>query len=126
MTDQPPHASHHCRHYSYADGPKCALKISLSAPGAARQCMPHPEFQNPNHTVCHKREEWSDEERDAWEKHASLAIARTMNVMRAMPKETGEGVFTCPNCENEVSWRRSSERSVMIVCATPNCARFMS
>lgn len=122
----PPHATEHCRHYSYRlpmtdpdSGPKCAAGCDLSAPGSTRACMPAPA------TTCASREEYSDDERRAWREYRDGGTVRLLAAMVAIPPmRARESVdVECPNCGGTLGAARTVRRAY-VECSTPHCVKF--
>ena len=120
----PLRATCHCRHYSYgrgdliADrGPCCAAGCDLSDPGASGACMPEPRAQ------CAKREEYTDDERDAWKAWSKAGMDRLGNAIAALPAPlaiNARGHITCPNCGGDLHYGRW-HRGAFVQCSTDNC-----
>jgi hypothetical protein len=122
-------ASHHCRHYSYDDGPQCARGVDLSGPGAAAPCMPDSKVA----VACNLREEHTDEERAAWEEWRNERAARMIKVLALIPGSSRDrknkpfwgqrGEFACPACpDGKVRWVRApSNGHVHAACTTEGC-----
>lgn len=125
MTDRPPHATHHCRHYSYRRatddwGAKCA------------QCMPRSE-PGPYVEPCAWREEWTDDERAAWKAWSDERAVRMLTIIAQIPGSSRDkktkpfwgksGEFPCPACKTgTVRWARASVNGHMrAACTTPDC-----
>lgn len=123
--DRPPRARQHCRHYSYETGlkgrgPLCALGIDLSGHGTAMACMPPGEYKR---GVCDRRSDWSDAERDAWDKFVGESTARLILAVAALPAPipiNTSGKVQCPNCKGQLHYARW-HRGAEIQCTTPNC-----
>jgi hypothetical protein len=124
---RPPHASEHCRHYSYKrpftlpdSGPCCALGIDLSAPGASFVCMPE---KGKIAQACQRREEYTDAERAAWQAAVAASAQRLGKAVQALPRAIplrSGGVIDCPNCDGKIRydrWHRGAE----LRCSTPYC-----
>lgn len=119
----PAHASDACRHYGYLPGleggPRCALGIDLSAPGASRPCWSSSKGQS----TCGQREEHTDAEKQAWEDASKASIMRLANAVSALPAPipVGETVsIECPNCVGRVHAVRTT-KGAFVECSTPNC-----
>lgn len=119
----PPIARQHCRHYSYETGleggPRCAVDVDLSAPGACLACMPDPKRD------CALREDWTAEDRATWESYATASRLRMIAAMAALPSV---GPFEmksveCPNCGGRLENSRTRNRAY-VACSTPHCVRF--
>lgn len=142
--DKPLQATQHCRHYDYKfgldeRGPRCAKGFDLSAPGAAKVCMPH--SSKGDSVVCLKREEYTEEERRAWTDWSAASIKRMFLIMKDIPgrADWGEagivdktfwgksGEITCPACDGgTVRWTRASVNGhLWASCSTPNCFSVM-
>lgn len=122
----PPRARLHCRHYDYAPargGPSCAVGVDNAA--ATAPCMPLEFIRG---ATCEKREEWTAEERAAWEAWADEHMRRTIVVLTAIPSDMASGVLDpCPGCgEGTVRWARAGrKRHLHAHCTTPNCFSVM-
>jgi hypothetical protein len=123
--EKPHQADFHCRHYSYSmtalkrgePGPRCAIGQDLSASGAALKCMPDPRGPR-----CELRQEWTPEERDAWDRFVAAGMERAFVIMQAIPKQGDEGDFQCPACGGKVLWSRSRRNGHLSAhCTTPFC-----
>lgn len=137
---RPPHASQHCRHYSYSGsilsdggGPKCARGVDLSGRAAGGQvavaCMPASRAA----VACELREEHTDEERATWKAWRDERAARMILVLAEIPGSSRDkknrpewgksGEFPCPACEwGTVRWARArSNGHVHAACTTPGC-----
>lgn len=130
--NRPPHASHHCRHYSYdaaGAGPTCAQGIDLSAPAATMPCMPDSKAA----VACDLREEHTEEEHAVWKAWRDERLKRMIQVMAKIPGSSRDrknkpewgnsGEFPCPACEvGTVRWGRArSNGHLHAGCSTPNC-----
>lgn len=134
--NRPPHATRHCRHYSYSGsilsdggGPKCASGVDLRAPRAALVCMPDSEVAE----ACELREEYLPAEREAWEAWRNERAGRMILILAEIPgssrdkknrPEWGQsGEFPCPACEwGIVRWARArSNGHVHAACSTRDC-----
>ena len=120
---RPPRARFHCKHYSYdrkrwpeKGGPKCALGIDLSEPLSFNCCMPDPK------APCPSREDWTAEERaawDAWVSHGITALGVALNAME--PVAVGfRNTIPCPNCDGLFTVERI-EQSAYVSCSNPEC-----
>lgn len=134
----PPHASNHCRYYSYnlqgVRGPSCAKGIDLSAPGAANVCMPRGLNAK---GFCQARQEYSAQERDDWKKWQASVLERLAQIMPLIPGDNNPkkdreywgktGSFSCPACETgTVRWTRSPPNGhIWAHCSTPYCFKVM-
>lgn len=121
----PPVAREHCRHYSYeleSRGPRCALGIDLSAPGASFVCMPGKEGTR---QPCPKRENWTDEEKATWQAWEFESTARMIAAIGALPTLDGRGTekVNCPSCSGEITYFRIPTRAY-VECSTPHCVKF--
>lgn len=121
---KPPIARQHCRHYSFVtpftlpgSGPNCAAGVNLEG-ATVSGCMP-------GGTGCPKREDWTDEERAAWEAWAVASRGRTEAAIAALPSlgPLNSRVVRCPNCEGFLTYTRTARRAY-VSCATPDCVRF--
>ncbi len=125
---KPPIARQHCRHYSYelglhGRGPMCAVGCDMSKPVSSLPCMP-PDSQRG--ATCSGREDWTEEERAAWEAWNAHHKERMLIVFAAMP--TGRsGTFPCPACgTGTVSYARApSNGHLHAACSTPHCFAVM-
>ena len=136
--NKPPHATQHCRHYSYkmapedTRGPCCAKELDLTAPRAVQACMPKSVAPRPLARVCDQREEYTATEREAWKKFQTESMGRLITILAVIPgsvdtrdKEywgkTGE--LVCPACETgTVRWTRAPNNGhLWASCSTPNC-----
>jgi hypothetical protein len=133
--NRPPHASHHCRHYSYdggilnGGGPKCASGVDLAAPRATLPCMPDAKEA----VACDLREEHTEEERAAWQAWRDERAGRMILIMAEIPGSSRDkknrpgwgqsGAFPCPACDwGEVRWARArSNGHLRAVCTTKDC-----
>lgn len=130
---RPPHATHHCRHYSYdvvGVGPVCAIGIDMSPPGSSKTCMPNPPIAG---QVCILREEFTADERTAWETWRNERAGRMILVLAQIPGSSRDrknrpewgksGKFPCPACDGgTVRWARAAINGhVHAGCTTPNC-----
>jgi isoaspartyl peptidase/L-asparaginase-like protein (Ntn-hydrolase superfamily) len=95
----------------------------MSAPGSALPCMP-PDSQRG--ASCPRREDWSEEERAAWEAWSSHHCERMLAVFAALPGDNF-GKFPCPACgTGTVSYVRSrSNGHLHAACSTPHCFAVM-
>lgn len=154
MIDKPLRATKHCRHYSYVmtpndepQGPRCACGLDLRAkPGASLVCMPDAdvelkllEKQGRPIDACEWREEYTDDERAAWEAWKHQSMQRMLNILPKIPGSADrnnasdratwgtQGVFDCPACkEGKVRWSRARVNGhVWAACSTPNCFTVM-
>ena len=130
--DKPIHASHHCRHYSYEGGPRCACGIDNSLANTA--CMPVPFPETRRFEPCSWREEYTFDERIAWGQWKAERFSRMIAVMAEIPgsfdkKESWgkTGDFPCPAClTGKVLWTRARVNGhVHAYCTTPNCFQVM-
>ncbi len=124
-------ASNHCRHYDYVmgEGPRCGRGVDLSAPGAARPCMPDSNVA----VACNLREEHTEAERAAWTAWCNERAGRMILILADIPGSSRDeknrpewgksGEFPCPACEGgKVRWARArSNGHVHAACTTPNC-----
>lgn len=123
MTQPPPKAREHCRHYSYErglqGGPRCALGLDLTAPGATRCCWPNPEM------VCASRENWNDQEKAAWEAWQNERMSRMIAAIAALPALEGRATVKvdCPSCSGVITYIRIPTRAY-VGCSTPHCVEF--
>jgi hypothetical protein len=118
----PPHATKHCRHYSFEraqrwedSGPRCAMGLTVDL--GLRRCCPDPSI------TCGDREEYTDAERVAWEAARDASMGRLVAAIAAVPDpiplRTG-GNVECPSCGGQLRydrWHRGAE----IKCETPFC-----
>lgn len=129
--DPPLRATSHCRHYSYNrdpgrdPGPTCALGVDLTGPGASRSCWPVDTSTGAG-VGCDRREEYTDDERAAWQVYADARVARMRLIVPLIPgKKDGRGKsgsFACPACGGTVRWSRAASNGhVWAACSTPNC-----
>lgn len=145
--DKPLKATRHCRHYDYVrspdkekDGPQCACGIDLrEKPGATQPCMPPNvvfDRNAPQPEPCVWREEFTDAERDAWERYRVESLARAAVVMEKIPGSADRkhrntwgttGQLDCPACGTGiVRWSRSRVNGHLFAgCSTPNCFAVM-
>lgn len=134
---KPLHATQHCRHYSYSGsiltdggGPKCARDVILSAPGAARCCMPAPAGDG---FTCALREEYTEDERAAWLDWMAERACRSVLILAEIPGSSRDkknrpgwgqfGEFPCPACDwGVVKWTRARTNGhLWAACTTPDC-----
>lgn len=125
----PLRATGHCRHYSYrhgnvmADrGPQCAVGVDLSAPGASTACWPEPQSQ------CARRQEYTAEERAAWQAWTNEGLQRLQAAIAALPAPipmNSTGRTICPSCGGDLHYSRWYGGAAL-QCGTGNCcsARF--
>lgn len=118
---KPPIARKHCRHYSYIfglredSGPRCAVNVDMTGPGASACCMPDPS------KPCAKREEWTDEERATWQAWQDAGQARLIKAIAAIEEPIplrSNGSTACPNCGGRLAWSRASNGHVWLACET--------
>lgn len=124
---RPPIARRHCRHYEVLPGLReggyiCkvgAMGTTTSESGYTyadtAPCMPDPK------KACHAREEWTDEERAAWEAYQSARDLRLIKGIAAIPEPIplrSEGGTECPNCGGRLSWSRAGNGHVWLQCVT--------
>ncbi|WP_417261644.1 hypothetical protein [Celeribacter sp.] len=123
----PPRARQHCRHYSYelghgwplgeGSGPRCAVGVNMDDGGASEPCMPNPAGW------CPKREEWTEEERAAWETWAKDSRARIATIFAALPRQIEVNTtdsMTCPACGGSLRygrWRGGAQ----VHCESSHC-----
>lgn len=128
---KPPHASKHCRHYSYNlgapglgfrdpdSGPKCAAGILFGAGVGTGPCMPGPVG------VCYSRAEYTAAEHAAWAEWRAGSDARFTAAYKSIaPGSIALNTTTksqCPNCNGWLTISRASNGHVWIQCATPHC-----
>ena len=119
----PAHASDSCRHYSYErgleGGPRCALAIDLSAPGASRPCW----ASSKGESTCAKREEHTDAEKQAWDVARTEGMTRLVAAIGALPAPLplGETITVeCPNCIGRIQ-AVPTTKGAFVECSTPNC-----
>jgi hypothetical protein len=124
--DPPPIAREHCRHYSYDrgsnfldGGPRCALGLDISAPGASRCCWPDPAIP------CDSRENWSDQEKATWEAWRADRSRRMIAAIAAVPALDGCATekVKCPSCTGTITYIRIPTRAY-VECSTPHCVQF--
>ena len=119
----PPIAREHCRHYNYErgldGGPRCAVGLDLSAPGAAKCCWPDPKI------VCASRENWTDEEKAKWEAWQAEHTGRMIAAIAALPPLEGRATVAidCPSCSGKITYVRIPTRAY-VECSTPHCVQF--
>ena len=123
---KPPIARQHCRHYAYKGGlvdggPRCAAGVDNSGPGGALPCMPDPR------APCPSRQDWSEQERAAWQAWEAEHRQRMVVIMTAIPREGFDGRMLCPGCgAGIVRWGRArSNNHLHAACTTPNCFQVM-
>ena len=112
---KPIRATYHCRHYSYKNGPGCAVGGAQS-PGV-NHCLPNPIER------CPLREEYTDQERDNWNKFVAEKMARLGLAVEALPKAiplSTSGKIECPNCKGVLHYSRWN-RGAAIQCETAHC-----
>ena len=136
----PLRATKHCRHYSYnseAGKPECAR--GLLAPGEyTRKCWPiKGEGLRKIETPCSGREEYTSDERAAWDAFCSEAVKRTLQILPLIPGNSNDarnrpewgksGEFECPACKvGKVRWVRARINGhVHAACSTPFCFQVM-
>lgn len=133
--EQPPRATHHCRHYSwdgrYPDGgAKCALGVDLTAPAATLKCMPPTLFEKRKEPrpPCDVRQEYTDEERAAWRSYVDSSLANMAVALADIPKadpkkKGGSGSVPCKACgTGTLHWSRSTYNNhLRAQCTTPRC-----
>lgn len=134
--ERPLPATRHCRHYSYSGGvatdgggPKCASGVNLSAPGAARVCMPDAKEA----VACDLREEFLPAEREAWENWRNERAGRMVEILALIPGSSRDkknrahwgqtGAFPCPACDwGVIRWSRARVNGHMsAACTTRDC-----
>ncbi len=130
----PLRAAHHCRHYSYEwsetrNGPVCAVG-KLGADEAVTKCMPNPNSLYP---PCGGREEYTAEERAAYDEWRGESIGRFLQILPLIPGDSSDrknkpewgkgGEFECPACKvGKVRWARARINGhVHAACSTPFC-----
>jgi hypothetical protein len=116
---RPVRATNHCRHYSYKvgpdQGPRCARNADQSA--GVGPCMPEPRG------ACPQREEYTEDERKAWDIEVRASLERVSNAIGVLPKPIPlrtSGKVTCPNCAAPLHYSRW-HRGAAIQCETANC-----
>ena len=122
--EPPLRATGHCRHYSYRHGdlmsdrgPQCAAGVDLSAPGVSSACWPDPQAE------CALRQEYTPEERAAWQAWTRESMSRLEAAIAALPAPiplNSTGRVTCPNCGGDLHYSRW-HRGAAIQCGTENC-----
>lgn len=126
MIDKPPHASKHCRHYSYdleKGGAQCAKGVNLF--GSVKACMPDYVGK-----PCVLREEHTAEEHAAWNEFVRGSLTRLALVISEIPDGKAywgkTGSFACPACKTgTVRWTRAPNNGhIWAHCSTPNCCKF--
>lgn len=127
MSSKPIRANLHCRHYSYKNGPVCALGEDLSAPKAFVPCMPPGTFSAAP-GQCPKREEYTDEERATWKVYVRESLEGYAKALAAIPKadpknKGGSGTIPCAKCGTRtIHWARSTYNNhLRAQCTTPEC-----
>jgi hypothetical protein len=126
---KPPRARQHCRHYGYVvpitrpdSGPQCTAGVdNRTAPRATLPCMPDPK------EPCALRQEWTADERAAWEAWSAEHHERLVVIMTAIPREGFDGSMPCPGCGvGTVRWGRArSNKHLHAACSTPHCFQVM-
>lgn len=121
---RPPHATKHCRHYSYErgktwldGGPRCAKGLDLTVPGSTGCCMPEPRGG------CTLRAEYTQAERDAWEASRNEGMERLGRAVQALPRAIPlrtSGDIPCPNCDGRLHYARW-HRGAEIKCTSEGC-----
>lgn len=134
----PPHATRHCRHYSYvpATGPRCSMAVDLTGRGDALKCMPDVMRESTRNSLllnhgrvvdqddCDFREEYTDAEREAWEAWRTKKLAISIVITASLPDgEPGStGALQCPSCIfGTIRWTRASNGHIWASCTTPHC-----
>lgn len=122
---RPPRARFHCKHYEYetgtlkkAGGPKCGLGIELGKGKSVKKCMPDPKEN------CEKRQDWSDEERKAWDDFVAKRITDLSNALDAIePVHVGfMRQIQCPACEGRGKFSvQRVQKSAYANCTNPEC-----
>ncbi|MEO9648838.1 MAG: hypothetical protein ABJ360_22630 [Roseobacter sp.] len=112
-----------CRHYSYKRKifPQrgfavCALGVDLSSPGPNKSCHYEPE------ETCVRREEWTDHERDQWEKFVTFRLNGMSQALDEMPPVSVgyRASIKCPHCGGSFSVERI-EKSAYAQCSNTEC-----
>jgi hypothetical protein len=148
MYNRPPHATHHCRHYSYVrdvssidkQGPHCACGLDLrEKPGASQVCMPpnvELDRKAPPPEPCDWREEYTDAERAAWEAWREESSKRMFSILPLLPGSSNkkdraswgtQGTMACPACKvGTIRWVRARVNGhIHAGCSTPHCFAIM-
>lgn len=90
--ERPPHATEHCRHYSYNGEPVCAVNVSIQ--NALATCCT-------DKGDCPKREDYTIAERHAWNTYVGEKMTRNMKAVASLPNSIAERSTVeveCPNC----------------------------
>lgn len=127
MINRPIRATHHCRHYSYQDGPCCAQGHPFMVGEAMRRCMP---LKDGNQSTCQMREDYTDVERAEWQAHIKQKMLRLEEAISALPRPITlrtSGTVSCPNCGGALNYSRWVGGASVVCSTTPHCvgpARF--
>lgn len=121
----------HCRHYSYdvrrnENRCVCAVGCDLSAPGAAKKCMPELSRKG----WCPKREEYTEEERREDEERSNKlardAFTAVAAVLDEKPEPGTTGAIECPICSAKLRWSCAlSNGHLHAACETDDCVSFI-
>lgn len=107
---KPLRASGHCRHYSYKNGPRCALGVNISGGVCTDKCMPEPK------AYCTGREEYTADEHTAWHKwlawHDERGELRASGVVEPIACNTHRD-YACPCGEGTARVQRGLRRVYM-------------
>jgi hypothetical protein len=119
---RPLRATHHCRHYSYErgllGGPRCAIGQDVS--GVILKCLP---AANAKDHHCVAREEYTDDERAAWEVSCGEGMERLGKAVSALPAAIpmrSGGYVDCPNCDGQIRYDRW-QGGAELACSTEGC-----
>lgn len=128
MAEKPIRATKHCRHYiserdvTFLGLRICAFGIDLSAPGITRKCLSS-EYADAV-SPCPQREEYTEQERSAWEAYCLQRLARLGAAILAIgePMKLRSGrTVVCPHCAGDLTATRSANGHVWIACSTDDC-----
>lgn len=120
MSPRPLRATNHCRHYSYERGPKCARGLDFAPGDAVKKCMPLGDGEK---SICPKRQEYTEQERQDWDRWQTLSLRRLSAVLKALPApipERTSGSMTCPNCGGVTNYSRWVGGAALS-CAKADC-----